>query len=141
VSVVYPFVPPAMVDDEFLDRLGGVVGSVPSFDCTFARTAWFDDDVLWLAPDPDGPFRRLIQSVVSAFPAYQPYGGIHGEPVPHLTVGERRLARDGELTAAENAVRQQLPVPARVDRAVLLAGRPERGAWQPVAEFRLGDAD
>jgi hypothetical protein len=139
LSIVYPFVPPAMVDDDVLGRLADVVGTVPTFDCTFARTAWFDDDVLWLAPDPDGPFRRLIQSVVTAFPAYQPYGGIHGDPVPHLTVGERRLARPGELAAAENVVRQHLPIPARVDRAVLLAGRRETASWRPVTDFPLGN--
>jgi hypothetical protein len=34
-------------------------------------------------------------------------------------------------------VRARLPIRARVDRAVLLAGRPERDSWRPVAEAAL----
>lgn len=139
LSVVYPFVPPADVDDGVLAALAAAIGTVPGFDCAFPRTEWFGDDVLWLAPEPDAPFRELIAAVVAAFPAHQPYGGMYDEPVPHLTVGELRLGSAAELAAAERSVRAQLPIAARVDRAVLLAGRPERASWQPVAEFRLGD--
>ena len=101
LSVVYPFVPPAEVDDDVLARLGTAIATVPAFDCAFRRTEWFGADVVWLAPDPDGPFVHLIRAVVAAFPAHQPYGGIHGEPVPHLTIGESRLGGSAELTDAE----------------------------------------
>jgi hypothetical protein len=138
LSIVYPFVPPAAVDGDVLARLTDAVGTVPAFDCAFPSTAWFGDDVLWLAPDPAAPFLRLIEAVVGAFPAHLPYGGIYDDPVPHLTVGERRLGRSAELKAAEEAVRVHLPLRARVDRAVLLAGRRERDSWVPVAEFGLG---
>jgi 2'-5' RNA ligase len=138
LSVVYPFVPPADVDDDALHRLAAAVGTVPAFDCVFSRTEWFGDDVLWLAPDPAAPFRQLIRAVVAAFPAHQPYGGLYEDPTPHLTIGELRLGSAEELAAAERAVQAQLPVSARVDRVVLLAGRPERNTWQPVAELSLG---
>ena len=138
LSVVYPFVPPADVDDDVLAGLAAAVGSVPAFDCVFSRTDWFGDDVLWLAPEPDGPFRALIKAVVAAFPKHLPYGGLYDEPIPHLTVGELRLGSAEELAAAERAVAAHLPIRARVDRAVLLAGRPEHGAWHPVAELPLG---
>jgi hypothetical protein len=140
LSVVYPFVPPADVDDRVLAALAAAVGAVPAFDCVFARTDHFGDDVLWLAPEPAAPFRELTRAVVAAFPAHQPYGGLYDEPIPHLTVGELRLGSTAELAAAERAVRAHLPIAARVDRAVLLAGRPERFSWQPVAEFGLGAA-
>jgi hypothetical protein len=138
LSVVYPFVPPADVDDRVVAELAAAVATVPAFDCVFPRTEWFGTDVVWLAPEPDRPFVSLIRAVVAAFPAHQPYGGIHGEPMPHLTIGESRLGSSAELTAAELAVRVHLPIAARVDTAVLLAGRRERGSWQPVAELRLG---
>jgi len=138
LSVVYPFVPPADVDDAVLARLAGAVATVPAFDCVFSRTDWFGDDVLWLAPDPAAPFRELTGAVVTAFPAHQPYGGAYDDVIPHLTVGELRLGSTEELVAAERAVRLHLPIRARVDRAVLLAGRPERDSWRPVADFPLG---
>jgi hypothetical protein len=138
LSVVYPFVPPADVDERVLTELSAAVASVPAFDCVFAHTDWFGADVLWLAPEPEAPFQDLTRAVVAAFPAHLPYGGVHGDPIPHLTVAELRLGSTAELTAAESGVRAHLPIRARVDRAVLLAGRPERASWQPVAEFRLG---
>jgi hypothetical protein len=138
LSVVYPFVPPADVDDAVLAGLTVAVGTVPAFDCVFSRTEWFGDDVLWLAPEPDIPFRQLIRAVVAAFPAHLPYGGLYDDPIPHLTVGERRLGSTAELLDAERAVRTRLPIRARVDRAMLLAGRPEPASWRAVAEFDLG---
>ncbi|MDQ1663071.1 MAG: hypothetical protein QOJ68_3051 [Blastococcus sp.] len=138
LSVVYPFVPPSDVDDDVLVRLTAAVGTVPAFDCVFAGTEWFDDDVLWLAPEPDGPFRDLIRTVVTAFPAHQPYGGAYAEPTPHLTIGELRLGSAAELAEAEKSVRQHLPIRARVQRAVLLAGRREPDSWRPVKTFELG---
>jgi 2'-5' RNA ligase len=138
LSVVYPFVPPADVDERVLAGLAAAVGTVPAFDCVFPRTDWFGDDVLWLAPEPAAPFRELVRAVVAAFPEHLPYGGLHEDPTPHLTIGELRLGSAAELKAAEQAVQAHLPIRARVDRAVLLAGRPERAAWQPVADFPLG---
>jgi hypothetical protein len=139
LSIVYPFAPPAEVDDCVLTRLAAAIGTVHAFDCVFPLTAWFGHDVLWLAPEPARPFRDLTTAVVAAFPAHQPYGGIYDDAVPHLTVGERRLGSTADLVAGEHAVRGQLPIRARVDRAVLLAGRPQRDSWQPVVEFPLGD--
>lgn len=138
LSVVYPFVTPTEVDDGVLARLARALGTVPAFDCAFPRTDWFGDDVLWLAPDPAEPFRELIRAVVAAFPAHLPYGGLYADPVPHLTVGELRLGSAAELAAAERAVRAQLPIDARVDQVVLLAGRREAGSWRQVATFELG---
>ena len=121
-----------------LGRLADAIGTVPAFDCLFARTAWFGDDVLWLAPSPDEPYRELTRAVVAAFPAHQPYGGQYDEPTPHLTVGELRLGSAAELAAAERAVRDHLPIRAQIHQAVLLAGTPEARSWRPVAAFELG---
>jgi 2'-5' RNA ligase len=138
LSVVYPFVAPADVDDRVLAELAAAVATVPAFDCVFERTAWFDADVVWLAPEPDGPFKQLTRAVVAAFPAHQPYGGVHGEPVPHLTIGERRLGSGAQLADAERGVREHLPIRARVRRAVVLAGRREPGSWRLVTTLELG---
>jgi len=137
LSVVYPFVPPADVDDDVLAGLAAAVGTVAAFDCVFPRTERFGADVLWLAPEPDAPFRELVAAVVAAFPAHQPYGGLYEEPTPHLTIGELRLGSAEELAAAERAVQAHLPIRARIERAVLLAGRPEQDSWRPLADFAL----
>jgi len=87
----------------------------------FARCEWFGQDVLWLAPEPDDPFRELIDAVWRSFPQHPPYGGAPGAPIPHLTVGERKLGTVRALRGAATAVSAVLPVRARVDRALLIA--------------------
>ena len=52
VTVLYPFVPPSAITAAVIARLADAVGSVSAFGCEFATTAWFGDDVLWLAPQP-----------------------------------------------------------------------------------------
>jgi len=39
----------------------------------------FGDQVLYLAPAPDQPFRRLTDIIVREFPDYPPYGGAFRE--------------------------------------------------------------
>jgi 2'-5' RNA ligase len=67
VTILYPFVPPDAITAETVAGLARAVGSIAAFDCTFRRMAWFGDQVLWLAPEPDGPFRALTAAVTAAF--------------------------------------------------------------------------
>jgi 2'-5' RNA ligase len=110
VTVLYPFVAPAAVDEHVLATLGAAVGSVEAFDCRFARTRWFGDEVLWLDPEPAEPFRRLTAAVRRAFPQHPPYGGVHDDVVPHLTVAEKRRGGTAAAHAAEQAVAARLPL-------------------------------
>jgi len=135
VTVLYPFVPPDAVDARVIDALAAAVATVPAFDVTFDRTAWFDDRVLWLAPAPAGPFRDLTRAVWAGFPAHPPYGGAHDDVIPHLTVGHD-VPVDA-LRAAAAAIAPRLPVRARVTRAWLLRGSAEPGSWQRVVDLPL----
>jgi len=75
ITVLFPFVPPAEIDDGVLRRLAGIFAAVPVFGHRLVRTSWFDEDVLWLAPEDDAPFRSLTESVQREFPDYLPFGG------------------------------------------------------------------
>jgi 2'-5' RNA ligase superfamily len=139
VTVLYPFVHPDELDDVVRERLAGAVLSVPAFGCLFARTAWFAEDLLWLAPEPDDPFRRLTDAVFRAFPECPPYAGAHGDaPDPHLTIGDLTLGTVADLKAAEADVRTNLPLYARVDHVLLMAGAPSPDSWHVVGDFPLG---
>src|SRR3954453_8906234 len=121
VPVLYPFVEPALAHQpETLAAIGEAIRIVRAFDCSFAQTSWFDQDVLWLAPDPAQPFRELTTGVFQAFPDYPPYAGAYDDSVPHLTVGERRLADLAALTEAEHKVSVHLPCCARIDTVLLI---------------------
>jgi 2'-5' RNA ligase superfamily protein len=136
VTVVYPFAPPPRLGPDELARLRAAVRSVPRFEVSFSAVRWFDDAVVWLAPDPDDGFHALIRAVWAEFPEFPPYGGAHGESVPHLTVGAGP-DRDA-LAAAGRAVADRLPITAAVRAAHLLRGRDAPGAWRSVAELPLG---
>jgi 2'-5' RNA ligase len=138
VTVLYPFVPPTAVDDTVVDGLSAVFAAASPFDCTFDRCGWFGEDVLWLAPESDREFRDLTDTVVERFPSYRPYGGEFDEVVPHLTVGESRRGTADDLRAAETDVSRKLPITARIEHALLIAGTDRPDSWQTLAELPLG---
>ncbi len=138
VTVLYPFVEPALAHQpETWNAIHKAVRVVSAFDCSFTETSWFDQEVLWLAPDPAQPFRELTTGIFTAFPDYPPYAGAHDGAVPHLTVGERRLANLAALTQAEREVSAHLPCFARIDTVLLIEGAAAPQSWRVVQEFPL----
>lgn len=137
VTVLYPFVAPPAITEATLSLLADAVGSVAAFDCVFGRTAWFDERVLWLAPDPDGPFHELTRAVVAAFPGYLPYDGAFPDVIPHLTIGEQPPGGPAALRAAEADVLPDLPVTARISRVCVMTGSSAANSWHPIAELPL----
>jgi len=136
VTVLYPFLPPAAIDDAVLAALGRAVSSVPRFTAEWTRTAWFDQRVLWVAPNPAESFRSLTAAVVREFPDYPPFNGQYDTVVPHLTVGNGAPLDD--LLAAERIVAAQLPFSMPVTHVQVLAGTTVEGSWRLLAEIPLG---
>ena len=135
VTVLFPFAAPAALDQPTLARVARAVGAVPAFDHAFTGTAWFGDDVLWLAPADPAPFRELTDRVSAAFPEHQPFEGRFADVVPHLTVGHRRPRP--LLEAAEREVRTGLPVRGRATEVALLARDTPDDRWAVRATFPL----
>jgi 2'-5' RNA ligase len=140
LTVLYPFLSPAAVDAESLAGLSAAIGSVDAFECTFRRTGWFGAEALWLAPEPEEPLRRLTLAVWAAFPGYPPYGGVHDDIQPHLTVAERALGGPGALEAAEADVAARLPLSQRIDHVLLIAGSTEPRSWRTLHRLALRGA-
>lgn len=138
MTVLYPFVEPPLAEDaEIVATIAEAVSTVQCFDCAFGETSWFDDDVLWLAPSPAQPFRDLTSAVYRALPEYPPYAGAHDGSAPHLTVAERRLGDLADLKRVESQVKALLPVIARIDRVLLIAGTPAPASWRVAHTFHL----
>lgn len=138
VTVLYPFLPPQRIGVEERRAVRAVVAAVPGFDVTFARVRWFGDTVLWVAPEPDEPFRRLTAALWQRFPQTPPYGGAHPDVTPHLTVGQD--APLPVLRRAAAAVQAKLPVRARVAAVRLVCGSAQPDSWYQLDEFALGAA-
>ncbi|MEP6650060.1 MAG: 2'-5' RNA ligase family protein [Lapillicoccus sp.] len=136
VTVLFPFMEPRALDDHVHAKLTRAVATVPEFTTTFGSTSWFEDKVLWLAPDPAEPFRVLTTSVAAAFPEHPPYAGAYEDVVPHLTVGVDAPAE--KLRAVERQVQPELPVEMRVTEVQVIVGRPEvGGSWDVIGRFPL----
>jgi hypothetical protein len=136
VTVLYPFVPPAAIDETVLAELAGATAAVSPFRAEWRRTGWFVADVLCLAPEPASSFRALTAAVWHAFPDHPPYGGRFDEVVPHLTVGHDAPLDD--LRAAERDVVTRLPITMVVNAVQLTCGTTTPGSWRTIAEIAIG---
>ncbi len=139
VTVLYPFLEPKRIDDEVIAELRTITDSMTAFDLALERVEWFGEIVVWLAPDPDVPFRALTKAVWDRYPECPPYAGAHPDPIPHLTIGDGGTRE--RLHAAAEEVRRHLPLRTRVDRLSLIAGSDAPGSWHALAEFELGSGD
>src|ERR1700722_11948253 len=110
VTILYPFVAPEAITSGVIELAAAAVASVPAFECTFAQTGWVGENVLWLAPEPDRPFRALPTALHATSPRYPPFGGVYPDLVPHLTVGDRPPGGLVALEVAQADVEADLPV-------------------------------
>lgn len=95
--------------------------------------------MLYLAPEPDGPFRHLTDLLARQFPDAPPYEGKHQEVIPHLTIADvvdaeqlARITTDFELEALD-----RLPIRSNVNEIVLMDN--ESGRWEIRYRFALAD--
>lgn len=137
VTVLYPFVPPERITQGTIDQVRAALAGARAFACTFARVAWFGETVVWLAPEPDEPFRVLTDAVWRRFPDHPPYENAYGDPDPHLTVGTAPWADLAGMRRAAAEVRAELPVHAWLDEVRLMAGAKTPDSWHTVAAFSL----
>ena len=135
VTILFPLVPAAEVDDELLSDLRGLYAPLAPFAYALSRIETFPG-VAWLAPDPATPFDTLIERTRAAFPDRPPYGDQALEPVPHCTVGVTGDAQ--ALEAMVRALRSGLrsATPIRCDAtAVSLLQEHADGTWSTRATF------
>lgn len=132
VTVLFPFIPVPEIDDRVTRRLHDLFTSVQTFEFNLIDVRWFDQSVVWLAPDTDAEFRRLTTAVYQAYPEYPPYEGQFDDAVPHLTIGDR--APIHHMQDAARQLQPALPVRATA-RAVTLMTEAPGGHWARSAQF------
>ena len=88
VTVLYPFVHPDHVSVDLVATLRSLFAHSERFQFSLGGICGFPG-VVYLVPDPLGPFDTLTAEVVRRFPAFPPYGGLVVNPVPHLTVAQK----------------------------------------------------
>jgi 2'-5' RNA ligase len=138
VTVLYPFMPPALVNEAVLAQLAAIARAVPCFDYRLAETRRFPVS-LYLAPQPDRHFAALTEGIFRAFPDYPPFAGKFEVVVPHVTV-----AHGDEPILCEIEVELRIALPAGGGIAArcsdLLLIENSSGRWEQLQRFRLGAA-
>lgn len=135
ITLLYPFVPQRSLDESARESLRSLSASFQAWAYRLrAMRRW--PDVLYLEPVPSEPFRQLTRALVAQFPAYPPYGGLHPDPTPHLTIGHAPPeALDALEAEVHQAIGDRLPLPAKAG-AVALMGL-EAGRWRQIQDFPL----
>jgi 2'-5' RNA ligase len=136
VTILYPFAPPESLDGHLMASLQDLFRTVPPFQFHFRTVHWFGNEVLWLGPNPDTPFRELTQLVAARWPDFPPYRGEHSDPIPHLTIGVG--ASIEELEQAEHQVADRLPISALAHEVWLMTGSEDSNSWKLETAFQLG---
>ena len=134
VTILVPFVPPQEIDPALVERLRALFAPVRAFEFTLARVERWEPGIVWLAPEPDAPFRALTQAVEATWPEHPGYGGEHDENIPHLTVTQD--VDDATVERVTEAVRVELPIRARA-KSVELWTEDESGRWACLERFPL----
>jgi len=139
VTLLTPFKPPDAIDGRDFDFLSEYFASASSFAYTLTSFGRFEDGgILWLRPQPAGPFVALAQGLVARYPEYPPYGGAYDEIVPHVTIAHN-LPEVRAFDGLEGAVGPFLPITCRADGATLMEEAAD-GMWSVRARFPFGGA-
>jgi 2'-5' RNA ligase len=118
VTLLAPFTPPEQLVPQRIQSVSDVLTAFRPFDFELMEAAYLDlgsRRVLYLRPEPAGPFVELIDALVGAFPEHPPYGTPGLEPLPHVTVATS--PDDVLLARIEAAVRPALPIRATAAEA------------------------
>ena len=134
VTLIYPFMPVDMLKDDVRRRIEQIIASEPSFSFTLGSFGRWPN-VVYLAPEPAEPFRRLTKALAAAFPDYPPYEGAHEVVVPHLTIAQD--VPDDYYAAAEHALPALLPVRDIVREAWLIGHLPDQ-PWHTLWRLPFG---
>src|SRR5262245_51163884 len=125
ITLLYPFKHPDEVDQMVLDDLNQCFHRCAPFRFALAPIRRFPDAVLYLAPEPDEPFRELTLAIWDRYPETPPYGGKWPDIVPHLSVAWVKDEHQLDSIAADFAQssRERLPIRATATEVALMERR------------------
>lgn len=114
LTVMYPFLNGSEVATEVRSQLVDLCRRTRAFNVSFASTATFPG-VVYLVPSPADAVRLLTERVIETWPQLRPYGGIHADIVPHLTLAYTN--DDAVVRRIANELEAQLPINTRLTEA------------------------
>lgn len=100
-----------------LHAVAAIMAEQPPCAFTLLEVRQFPGGVIYLAPEPEEPFRRPTAALAAAFPQTPPYAGEFPDLIPHLTLDHAATGSSTESLRAELASR--LPVESKAARVDL----------------------
>ena len=138
ITLLYPFKSPDEIDRVVLDTLRHCFFRFPPFKFSLRTINQFAHETLYLAPEPEDPFRELTLAIWRCYPETPPYRGRYSTVIPHLSVADH--LGEQELTEValefEQASQGFLPLQAKAAEVALMDTRSCR--WEIDTMFRLG---
>ena len=137
ITLLYPFIEPERIGADALDKVTECLGGFAPIAFSLTAVRRFPAETLYLAPDPDEPFRKLTMAIWDRFPDTPPYGGAWPDIVPHLSVGRFTDERELDRVAADlaAALDRAPPIRAHASTAVLIENT--TGRWMVRNIFSL----
>lgn len=137
ITINYPFLPGIDPGVELHQELKKLFAKAEPFQFALSKFSRFPD-TLYLAPEPDTPFKKLIHLVAERFPESPPYEGAFDEIIPHLTIAQSEDEEVLKSVERELAIlaRGYLPLTVRATQVWLMANR--AGKWQQSGLYPLG---
>ncbi|MEX2547913.1 MAG: 2'-5' RNA ligase family protein [Chloroflexota bacterium] len=134
VTLIYPFMSVDQLTDDVRRRLEQIVATEAAFPFTLTSVRRWPN-VVYIAPEPADPFRRLTVALAEAFPDYPPYEGVHEDVVPHLTIAQD--VPEDYYAAAQHALPGMLPIRDVAREAWLIGHTPDQ-PWHTLWRLPLG---
>jgi 2'-5' RNA ligase superfamily len=137
ITLIYPFLPPRAIGAQQIEGLRQCFAGFRPLRFSLNRIRRFAG-AIYLAPEPEEPFRALTRAIWQRYPEAPPYGGRFPEITPHLTLTQLDDEARLEQIAQEFAEEAQalLPIHAAANEVGLMEN--STGAWQPRMRLRLG---
>jgi hypothetical protein len=137
ITLLYPFIEPGKIDARTLAVLAECFRCFAPITFSLPTLRRFFAETLYLAPEPDEPFRQLTLAIWERFPDTPPYRGAWPDIVPHLSVGRFADARmlDEAATDLATTMAQSPPVRALASTVVLIENT--TGRWIATSAFEL----
>ena len=138
VTLLYPFKPPGEIGEVDIEMLDRCLASFRRFDFALTTIRRFSNGALYLAPEPDEPFRQITLAIWGCYPETPPYGGRFSTIVPHLTIVEPGEGCEIERIAAEFAAAGDRTLPIRATASEIALMDTLTGSWQVRTTIPLG---
>lgn len=136
ITLLFPFKEPSQISGVDIEKLDGIFTKLRQFPFTLVKIGTFPN-VIFLEPNPRGPFIELTKKIVNAFPETPPWEGKYPAVNPHQTMCSRIADEYMNALVKEITleITNKLPINAIAREAWLMISN--NGEWEIKRTFRF----